>query len=352
MSLRRFGLPAALSLFVAGVAQGQLMIPDSGSGDRIMLFDDFDGSLINVDWITDIGAVGWFFTTPKEARVVNGEIWVSDQVADAIHRFDMEREFLGSITAHPGGGSLDNIRGFGSDGSTVWLAIWPSTSTARGFGSYDTSGTPLAFHALNASLFDVEPFQGDLLITNSTSDNIERWSTEGAFLGNFATGIDFPQQLEVLPDGSVLTASTIAASGVEGIYHFDDEGGLIRYIDTELLKGQFGEQVPRGAALLGDGNYLISTSRGVYKYDTAGNSFSEVLAGVDAQYIAPLTGGGCDPCDTNCDGIVDAFDIEPFIDVLVNPNPMPCSPCAGDANGDNVIDAFDIEPFIACLLGP
>jgi hypothetical protein len=65
-------------------------------------------------------------------------------------------------------------------------------------------------------------------------------------------------------------------------------------------------------------------------------------------------GGACpfDPCDTNCDGVIDAFDIEPFIDLLVNPNPNPCSICAGDANGDMVIDAFDIEPFIACLVGP
>jgi hypothetical protein len=63
-------------------------------------------------------------------------------------------------------------------------------------------------------------------------------------------------------------------------------------------------------------------------------------------------GGGFDPCDTNCDGTIDAFDIEPFIDLLVNPTPSPCSAVAGDANGDGVIDAFDIEPFIACLVGP
>jgi hypothetical protein len=27
----------------------------------------------------------------------------------------------------------------------------------------------------------------------------------------------------------------------------------------------------------------------------------------------------CDPCDANCDGQIDAFDIEPFIDCLVGP---------------------------------
>ncbi len=57
----------------------------------------------------------------------------------------------------------------------------------------------------------------------------------------------------------------------------------------------------------------------------------------------------CDPCDANCDGAVDAFDIEPFIGLLVGGG-TPCSVCAGDANGDGAIDAFDIEPFIACLL--
>ncbi len=64
------------------------------------------------------------------------------------------------------------------------------------------------------------------------------------------------------------------------------------------------------------------------------------------QFFEP--GGGCDPCDTNCDGTVDAFDIEPFIDLLLG-GPRPCAPCAGDANGDGTVDAFDIEPFIECL---
>jgi hypothetical protein len=57
----------------------------------------------------------------------------------------------------------------------------------------------------------------------------------------------------------------------------------------------------------------------------------------------------CDPCDVNCDGVIDAFDIEPFIGLLVGGG-TPCSACAGDVNGDGAIDAFDIEPFIACLL--
>jgi hypothetical protein len=64
--------------------------------------------------------------------------------------------------------------------------------------------------------------------------------------------------------------------------------------------------------------------------------------------------GGCgfDPCDTDCDGDVDAFDIEPFINVLLGGFGSGCSPCSGDVDGDGDVDAFDIEPFIACLVGP
>lgn len=56
----------------------------------------------------------------------------------------------------------------------------------------------------------------------------------------------------------------------------------------------------------------------------------------------------CDPCDTDCDGDVDAFDIEPFLELLFGGG-QPCGICSGDVDGNGVIDAFDIEPFLECL---
>ena len=56
----------------------------------------------------------------------------------------------------------------------------------------------------------------------------------------------------------------------------------------------------------------------------------------------------CDACDMNCDGVVDASDIEFFIDILFN-GARPCAACTGDTNGDGRVDAGDIEGFIACL---
>ncbi len=63
------------------------------------------------------------------------------------------------------------------------------------------------------------------------------------------------------------------------------------------------------------------------------------------------------PGDLNCDGALDAFDIEAFIAALLDPQGYAarwpdCSRALADANEDGSIDAFDIEPFVALLIGP
>ncbi len=67
-----------------------------------------------------------------------------------------------------------------------------------------------------------------------------------------------------------------------------------------------------------------------------------------AVWVLFLEGVPCDPCDMNCDGTVDASDIEFFIDILFN-GARPCNTCIADINADGSIDPFDIEPFIDCL---
>lgn len=61
------------------------------------------------------------------------------------------------------------------------------------------------------------------------------------------------------------------------------------------------------------------------------------------------TGGGCCPCDVNCDGFIDGDDIAPFVSLLVS-GPPGCSPCAGDVNDDTLIDGDDIAPFVSALV--
>ncbi len=92
------------------------------------------------------------------------------------------------------------------------------------------------------------------------------------------------------------------------------------------------------------GDWITATAT-----DAAGST-SEFSACVEA-------GQGTLVGDTNCDGVVDAFDIEPFILAMTDPNGYAaqfpnCDIGSADANGDGAVDAFDIEPFIALLTGP
>ena len=58
--------------------------------------------------------------------------------------------------------------------------------------------------------------------------------------------------------------------------------------------------------------------------------------------------------DTNCDGAVNPFDIDPFILALTAPaayqSAFPnCNILSADCNADGLVNPFDIDPFIALL---
>ena len=58
--------------------------------------------------------------------------------------------------------------------------------------------------------------------------------------------------------------------------------------------------------------------------------------------------------DLNCDGEINALDIEGFVFALFDPQRYEemfpnCDINNGDVNGDGTIDALDIEPFLGLL---
>jgi len=63
------------------------------------------------------------------------------------------------------------------------------------------------------------------------------------------------------------------------------------------------------------------------------------------------------PGDMNCDGVVNNFDIDPFVLALTDPNGYKakfpnCNIMNGDVNGDGKVDNFDIDPFVKLLTPP
>ena len=68
------------------------------------------------------------------------------------------------------------------------------------------------------------------------------------------------------------------------------------------------------------------------------------------------------PADLNCDGLVNTFDIDPFVLALTSAFDEPpfagylavypgCNPLQADINGDGAVNVFDIDPFVQCLTG-
>lgn len=79
--------------------------------------------------------------------------------------------------------------------------------------------------------------------------------------------------------------------------------------------------------------------------------------GAGSVYVFNLTGDCRRLGDLNCDGVLDAFDVEPFILALLNPAGYAvaypdCNRDLADVNGDGSVDAFDIEPFVMLLVEP
>ena len=60
--------------------------------------------------------------------------------------------------------------------------------------------------------------------------------------------------------------------------------------------------------------------------------------------------------DLNCDGVLDNFDIDPFVLALTDPDTYhaqfpDCDIMNADCNGDGELDNFDIDPFVELLSG-
>jgi hypothetical protein len=60
--------------------------------------------------------------------------------------------------------------------------------------------------------------------------------------------------------------------------------------------------------------------------------------------------------DLNCDGLINAFDIDPFVLALTDPAAYGlaypnCDFLLADTDGDGLVNACDIDPFVILLTG-
>jgi len=117
--------------------------------------------------------------------------------------------------------------------------------------------------------------------------------------------------------------------------------------DLEFRYGSF-------AVLPGDFQAGVENSTG-----TIGTSITAMVAPFRCVYLTAQP--PANPCacqnlrgDANCDGVVNAFDIDAFVLALTDPDQWyqqyTCDIyCVADCNCDYVINAFDIDMFVSCL---
>lgn len=264
---------AAAALLTAPASAQFLVVPDS-LGDTIMSFDPFDGSLINQTFIVDAGGTPYDFGTPKDAILVGNEIWVSDQISDAIFRFDLSGSYLSTIS-----GGLDNIRGMAYANGTVYVSNSGTNNGAPGDAlvRYAPDGTFLGSNPVGDP-FDVLDLGDSIAVSNIAGDDIDRFDYNVNFIETIvnsdgASSIDFPQQLALNGVGNILAAGFSAPAG---IYEFDLEGNTINY---------YADTAERGVYELGNGNLLFTDGSGVHILDPSNGNVTTVVSGVSGQYI-------------------------------------------------------------------
>ena len=94
---------------------------------------------------------------------------------------------------------------------------------------------------------------------------------------------------------------------------------------------------------------MLATAR---RYDSRENLEPAYRPALTVEYTVEVR----TPGDLNCDGLVNNFDIDPFVLALTNPEQYAlsfpeCDILNADVNDDGVVNNFDIDPFVALISG-
>ncbi|MCG3126935.1 MAG: hypothetical protein CHACPFDD_01790 [Phycisphaerae bacterium] len=127
-------------------------------------------------------------------------------------------------------------------------------------------------------------------------------------------------------NGTLVLAREGDALDVDGDGSFDDDAFIASFQPNDMF---------------------LTDDMKVYMLLTLRNSAG---SGIGDAFVRLAIPSACNPCDTNCDGSVNGFDIDPLVELLTGGG-TPCSSCAGDVNADGSVNGFDVDGFVAALSG-
>jgi outer membrane protein assembly factor BamB len=224
---------------------GVLLIPES-TGDVVGMYDPFDGTYLG-DLINGVG----LFSTPIDAiQGPDGNIYVSDQVSDAVFVYDTLGAYI--MTYADASDGLDNIRGIAFRNDTLFITtIHPYVAAFAG------PHNRIPDFITGPGAFDIH-FLDDgrsLLTSHATPNGVWLYDINGNLIST-VLAVSFPEQVQfddVIP-GEFLNA---AFTG-DVIYDFDLDGTIQQTTPMDLS---------RGCYRLGNGNILATSGSGVFEIE-------------------------------------------------------------------------------------
>ena len=206
------------------------------------------------------------------------------------------------------------------------------TATVTGF--FDTSGLNF-FQQTPPNPPGAFPFAAStgFFLGTTTAANVDQ------FVGASAPGPDAFSPPFLFNDFNPGTIVTPLSEYLEINAAIFDEGSFIALAEGET---SFNADALANNVLVFGATDLDDLGSSSFLSSTPTTVFSDPDGGNIIQFVAvPILG------DVNQDGVVDFFDISPFLEVLANESFLP----EADINRDGIVDFFDIAPFIAILTG-
>lgn len=266
------GLVAA-TLGTSSAVQADLMVVDSAS-DRVLLVNEFDGSIINASFITDSTR---FSTIVNAVSSGPNTVFISDQVANAVFEYSTSGTYLRTVVSSTANG-LSNIRGIAVHNNRLYVTVAGGTytNTVQSFRLDGTDQQTFIGSKLD-SPWDVYFRGNDVLVSNSGSDDIERFDLNGNYLNTLISstgvgGINFPQQIHERANGNLLVGGFSVSAG---IYEYLPNGTQANYYN---LPG------PRAAFELGNGKYLYSAGTRLAVFDPVTLVSTDIINSLNSSF--------------------------------------------------------------------
>jgi hypothetical protein len=369
--LEKAAMKIAHAVFAAGLlavalpaATADILVPDSFR-DRVMRFSSVDGSLIDMNFITNADTGGIMLLGVK-VQQVGSELWLSDQNLDGILKFDLDGNYLGFVVGPAN--NLDNVRGFNVVDNILYVCNFGPNNGAGGacirkFDAATFANLGSEFPPFVESCWDVMPFAGRVMVSDggaiSTPPNDTGYiwglnAATGAYEITFASGtaasngLSLPKGMCLLSNGNLLVANN---SGSRASLEYDAAGNRVATYPldpTFSANGVFELDnglifiCLQGSGVLGtNGIYLLDRSTGIVTPSLLGNQTTDGFIPNNPGRFSPPP----PPCaaDANGDGRTDAADLSVLLGQFGTSVP---TGTGADFNGDGNVDAADLSVLL------